>query len=168
MANSYVIRAMKFAEMIYPFICDCRTVVEYCEAVDNFNAVYHRHVVLRHGQTRIALLTSDYVVKLDFGNRGKRWGTCSDEVKGYSRAFKAGFAYLFARPTSYMVNECVFYIMPRIHDVDGERSMDEDVYFHLEDDDERDFVMENFGDMHSANYGWKNGHPVIFDYACLE
>ena len=42
------------------------------------------------------------------------------------------------------------------------------IHPYLEDDDERDFVMENFGDMHSANYGWKNGHPVIFDYACLE
>ena len=167
MKSNYVIRAMRFAEMLYPFITNCYTVDHYIEAVENFNAVYHRKVLLCHGMTRVVFITSDYVVKMDYGNKAKRWGGCADEVRGYTIAHNAGYAHLFARPTPYMVNERVFYIMPRINDVDGERSNDEDVYYHL-DYEERDFICDHFADLHSANYGWKDDHPVIFDYACLE
>lgn len=166
MKSSYVIRAMRFAEQIYPFICDCKTIDDYEVAVDNFNVIYNRKVYVAHGMTRIVLITSDYVLKIDYGTNGRRWGGNADEVKGYSIAHKHGYAYLFARPTSYMVNERVFYIMPRIHGVDCDKSEDEDVYYHVTAEEE-DFLYGHFADLHSGNYGWKGDRPVIFDYAYL-
>lgn len=166
MKSSYVIRAMQFAEQIYPFICDCKTIDDYEVAVDNFNVIYNRKVSVAHGMTRIVLITSDYVLKIDYGTNGRRWGGNADEVKGYSIAHKYGYAYLFARPTSYMVNERVFYIMPRIYGVDCDKSEGEDVYYHVTEEEE-DFLYDHFADLHSGNYGWKDDRPVIFDYACL-
>lgn len=158
-------RARRFVEQIYPFVSDCHTVEQYREAVNNFNTVYHRKVMVCHGQTRVVLVTSDYVVKIDYGHMAKRWGGCADEVRQYCLAFNKGYSYLFARITPYMYNECVFYIMPRIDDIDGERNQDEDVYMFLRGD-ENDFLNDHFADLHCANYGWKDNYPVIIDYAC--
>lgn len=166
MKSSYVIRAMRFAEQIYPFICDCKTVDQYYDAVNDFNFIYNRKVLIAHGMTRVVLITSDYVLKIDYGTNGRRWGGNAEEIKGYAIAHKHGYAYLFARPTPYMVNECVFCIMPRIRNVDCDKSEGEDVYYHVTEEEEN-FLYDHFADLHCENYGWKDDRPVIFDYACL-
>jgi len=165
MKSSYIVRARHFAEMIYPFIVNCKTPNEYEQAVENFNILYKRNVRVAHGQTRIVLITSDYVLKVDYGAMGKMWGDSACELKAYNKAFNDGFAYLFARINSVMVNEKVYYIMPRIKDIGFEHNGYDDAY-EVVTDEESDYLFENFRDLHYENYGWKDSHPVIVDYAC--
>ena len=167
MKSSYEVRARKFAQMIYPFITGCTTVSDYRNAVDNFNVVFHRKVRVAWGQTRVVLITSDYVLKIDYGKKGNRWGTCEDERKAYCKAVHDGFAHLFAKTTPYMVNELVFYIMPRIDRIGAEYNGWDDVYEYVDGDD-CEYLFDNFRDLHYENFGWKNQHPVVVDYACLE
>jgi hypothetical protein len=167
MKSSYEIRARKFAQMIYPFITGCVTVDDYENAVENFNVMFHRNVRMAHGQTRIVLITSDYVLKIDYGKYGKRWGTCEDERKAYCKAVRDGYAHLFAKTVPYMVNERVFYIMPRINRIGAEYNGWDDAYDYVNGAD-YDYLYDNFRDLHYENFGWKNRRPVIVDYACLE
>lgn len=164
MKSSYVIRARQFAHDIYPFICDCKTVEDYCTAVENFNVAYHRSVRVACGQTRVALITSDYVLKLDYGRKAKRFGGCVSEYRAYQKVFNDGYAYLFAKINPVMVNEKVFYIMPRINGIGYERNGYDDA-FDVVTDEEQDYLWDNFRDLHYENYGWKNKRPVIVDYA---
>lgn len=166
MKKSYVIRARHFAALIHPFIANCVTVEDFEDAVDNFNVMYHRNVRLAHGQTRIALITSDYVLKIDYGTRRSLWGGCEEECRGYQMAFNDGYGYLFAQISRVMVNEKVYYIMPRIKHIDEEYNNYEDAYDKV-NNEECDYLFKHFHDLHCRNYGWKDGHPVIVDYACL-
>jgi hypothetical protein len=68
---------------------------------------------------------------------------------------------LFAKISRYDYNGTAFYIMPRIHGV-GKTDWDADEYL---TEDENDWVYEHVCDLHNGNYGWKDGHVVIFDYA---
>ena len=164
MKSSYVMRARRFAAMVYPFIRNCSTIDEYNSAVARFNLVYHRNVRLAHGQTRIALITSDYVLKIDYGKKQGRFGGCVNECRAYQKAWNDGYAYLFARISPVMVNECVFYIMPRIEKIGAEFNDYSDACEFVTDE-EREYLWDNFCDLHYNNFGWKNGHPVIVDYA---
>lgn len=167
MKSTYEVRARAFAHAIYPFVCDCKTVEQFQTAVENFNALFNRHVRMSHGQTRVVFITSDYVLKLDYGNRGNRWGTCADERKAYCKVFRDGFAYLFAKTTPIMVNEKVFYAMPRINRI-GTEYNGYDEAWDVVGDKERDYLWDNFRDLHAENFGWKNHNPIIVDYACVE
>ena len=167
MKSGYEVRARIFAQALYPFVCDCKTVNDFEDAVCEFNARFHRHVRISSGQTRVVFITSDYVLKLDYGKRGTLWGTCADERKAYCKAFHDGFAHLFAKTTPIMVNEMVFYAMPRIDHIGSEYNGWDDAFDQVSGK-EYDYLWENFRDLHCENYGWKRGKIVIVDYACLE
>jgi hypothetical protein len=112
----------------------------------------------------VCFITSDYVIKYDFGSYRNvhDFGSCADEVKLYALAEKEGFAHLLAKPTMVEYMGHSFCIMPRIP---GIGKYQYDVYEYLVGD-ECDWVMEHIYDVHNQNYGWKEGHPVIIDYAC--
>lgn len=164
MKSSYEVRASKFVKLIAPFLCECNRVGEYMNAVEKFNIRYNRHVIVRFGLSRVALITSDYVIKIDYADTA--WGGCEKEYNNYQDAKRDGFGYLFAPITPVIVMGRVFWIMPRIRCIGGRYNNDNDVYEYLTTE-ENDYLWDNeFGDLHSENYGWKNGHPVIVDYAC--
>lgn len=164
--TSYEIRARKFAHQIYPYVTNCRKVSDYERAIWRFNVEHHRHVRVAHGQTRIALITSDYVLKIDYGRLQWKFGGCADERRAYQKVWKDGYAHLFAKITPFMVNEIVFYIMPRIKYVGEEYNGWDDVYeTHGLTEEESDYLSENFYDLHQENYGHMNGRVVVVDYA---
>lgn len=167
MKSSYEVRARLFLNKIYPFIKDCVYVADYCYAVDRFNKTFHRAVRIANGLTRVALITSDYVIKIDCGTQThiRQFGSCEDEYRKYRKAVKDGFGYLFAKTSPVMRGDKIVYIMPRIPDVGSDCSNYEDVYFWL-NEEENDYVYDICQDLHYNNYGWKNGYPVIIDYAC--
>ena len=167
MKTSYEVRARLFLNQIYPFIKDCVDVGDYCEAVDKFNATFHRAVRIANGLTRVALITSDYVIKIDCGARHNisRFGGCENEYHKYQKIVRDGYGYLFAKISPVMRGDKVVYIMPRIHNVGSEHSNYEDVYYWL-NEEENDYVYDICQDLHYNNYGWENGYPVIIDYAC--
>lgn len=164
--TSYEIRARKFARQIYPYVTNCRKVSDYTRAISRFNYEHHRKVRVAYGQTRVALITSDYVLKIDYGKLQHRFGGCADEYRAYQKVRRDGFAHLFAKIAPFMVNEIVFYIMPRVDGVGSEYNDYDDVYetYGLTEE-ESDYLSENFYDLHCENYGHMNGRVVVVDYA---
>lgn len=162
--NSYEVRAQRFISQIYDYIIDCASIDDFEYAVDRFNDEHNRKVRFAHGLTRVCFITSDYVVKYTFGLPRDlyQFGTNANEFAVYKEAERDNFAYLFAKPTPFTYREEVFCIMPRIY---GIERYDEDVNAFLTEK-ENEWVNDHVWDVHYQNYGWKNHHPVIFDYAC--
>lgn len=158
--RSYEERAKDFIKQIFPYLDGCDDEHEEREwAVLAFNHDHNRKVIYSHGMTRYALITSDYVVKVDYAQT--RWGNSEDEMEVYEEAVADGFDYLFAKISRYEYMGKTFYIMPRIYGI-GKKFYDADEYL---TEEECDWVWEHICDLHNQNYGWKNGHVVIFDYA---
>lgn len=162
--NDYKARAFNFFKALYPYIEKYLDKPYTCaQAVEIFNAEKHRKVRVSWGSVRVAFITSDYVIKYDYDKMdAKRYGGCKDEEKFYNFAKEKGFEGLFAEISSFEYMGHTFYVMPRINmraNQEGERAE-----YYLEGD-ERDFVDEYLYDLHEENFGWKNNHVVIFDYA---
>lgn len=164
MKNDYITRAQQFIKSIYPFIMNCWEENEIYNAVAQYNYIKHRRVSVKHGATRMVLITSDYVIKFDFGmaDRIRTFGGCEKEMELYSIAEADGFEYLFAKITRFDYFDYVFYIMPRIHGI-GRTEYDADEYMTNNEwcwcRDHRMF------DLHNLNYGWRDGHICLIDYA---
>lgn len=161
--SSYEVRARRFIEQLWPFMHNCHCPEQFESAVDNFNTFYHRKVIFAYGLTRVAFVTSDYVIKLEYSPDDICvFGGCEDEVSLYRRAEKDGFAYMFAKIERYAYRGLNFYIMPRIHGIERTEYNAEDYMT----DAELDWCdSQGLTDLHNGNYGWKNGHIVIIDYA---
>ena len=168
MKTSYEFRAKKFIEQIAPIIpqiFNARTVRQLHKDIDQFNTEHHRKVIMSRGITRIALITSDYVIKIDY-EHDEVFGDCEAELHMYEIAEADGFDYMFAKITRYQYNNMNFYIMPRIEGINPYR----DCYAtDFMTDNEIEWCNEhNLIDLHSGNFGWKNKHVVIIDYAARD
>ena len=162
--RDYVERAKDFVEQVYPYIAECMNPWKMKDFIRKFNADFDRKVIVRSGLSRIALITSDYVVKFDYDDEEvDSIGGCENEIEMYSWAEREGFAYLFAKITPYFYNQRAFYIMPRIHGIGSGNRYAEDYM----SDEEKDFCRRHkITDLHTENYGFRKGHVCIVDYAC--
>ena len=168
MKSDYITRAKHFIELFFhdlnPYTTSLGDMRLY---TDYFNLEHNRNVLFRHGATRYAFITSDYVVKVDYKNDARWAGNCEDEYNLYQRIKDSDMSYLFAEITRFHFEDTNFYIMPRINNNDPYAN------FEIEDflnEEEIDFVYEELGvhDIHVENFGFKNNEPVIFDYAYHE
>lgn len=160
--SNYIIRAKKFIAMITPFLPDYNDPDGFRNAVTMFNRCYHRKVIVSCGLTRIALITSDYVIKIDYNPYEiKTFGGCENECRLYRQAKKCGFDYLLAAITKVVYEGRKFYIMPRIYGIGRTK---EDAWKYMT---EEEFLWfgNRVADLHNLNYGWKNGRIVIIDYS---
>ena len=170
MQSSYEERARAFIHQIFPFIVDRIFDIYWVQkAVADFNIKYHRNVKVCYGDARIALITSDYVIKYDYDNEIiEDIGGCEQERELYEQAVQDGFDYLFAKTTRYDYNCISFYIMPRINGVGkyGKQYRHADSFMTTEElawcDDHK------LVDLHWQNYGFRNGKVCIIDYAYIE
>jgi len=164
MKSNYLDRAMKFLKQFYPYIEHCSGVEGYEEMTDLFNQEYkNRKVICCHGISRIAFITSDYVIKFDYDREAcDFYGGCEDEVEFYEFACQEGFEYMFAAITHVSYGGRDFYIMPRVKNVGKCPMCWANEFFTGE---ESDFIEAYLCDLHDENYGWHNRRPVIFDYA---
>ena len=163
--RNYVDRAMDFIEQIYPFIKDdLLNPYTLHKGIDAFNERYSRKVKYFHGCARIALLTSDYVIKYDYDEEEVAClGGCKDEVRLYEWASEQGFGYLFAEITPTEYDGHIFYIMPRIRGIGTGRYR----AWHYLTPAETEFCTSNsITDLHINNYGFRKGKVCIVDYAC--
>lgn len=163
--RSYIERAQDFVKEIYPYL----QAFGYGywgakQAIKTFNEQTGRKVKFSHGCVRIAMITSDYVVKYDFdADEAACLGGGEDEVSFYEIAKAEGYAYLFAQVTRFVYEGHYFYIMPRIKGI-SERN-----YWHADHwmtPEEREWCdKHNLSDLHCNNYGFRNGKVCIIDYA---
>ena len=162
--RDYVERAKDFIEQIFPYLEDNMDLSHIDDAIDAFNAEYDRKVMYRHGLSRIALITSDYVVKFDYDpDEIESIGGCQNEVALYYDAKQEGFEYLLAEITPFSFHDREFYIMPRIYGIGSGRYYAE----HYMNPAEQSFCRKHrITDLHSNNYGFRRGHVCLIDYAC--
>jgi hypothetical protein len=163
--RNYIERAKDFIELLFPLIDDCEEIWDYRNAVAMFNRVYSRKVQCKNGIARVAFITSDYVVKCDYDEDNvEDVGGCENEIKIYHIAEQEGFAYMFAEITPYSTHGRTFYIMPRIEHIGRYEYTYADELMTITE--KRFCKKHNITDLHSHNYGFRNGHICIFDYAC--
>ena len=163
--RTYEERAKDFVKMIFPLIEDCQDVWDFRSAVEMFNRVYTRKVRCNNGIARVAFLSSDYVVKLEYDEyEVDSVGGGENEIAMYAIAEKEGFAYLFAKVTPYDYKGRRFYIMPRIHGIGKFAYTYADE--HMTEDECAFCDRHKITDLHSNNYGFRNGHVCLVDYAC--
>lgn len=162
--TDYIQRAEQFIRAIAPYLAHCSTVDDYENATNAYNKEHHRYVHVEHGSTRVCFITSDYCVKIDYGNQQFRYGGCAEEVRFYQFAVDEGYDYLFAPITRFVYCSHEYFIMPRVYGIgDG----DDDVNY-LVSDDEQAWLDEHLFDLHYENYGFDENHnPIIIDYACI-
>ena len=162
--RNYIERAKDFIEQVYPYISVCRNPWDARNRIKMFNADFNRKVEVSSGLSRIALITSDYVVKFDYDpDEVASIGGCESEMELYATAKREGFDYLFAEITAFSYNGRCFYIMPRIRGIGSGRHYAEN-YMTLA---EKDFCRRyRVTDLHTENYGFRRGHVCVIDYAC--
>lgn len=120
-----------------------------------------RRVKVEEGAARTAIITSDYVIKIDTGCPDT-CGGCEQEMEFYDYACDSGMEYLLAKPTRFKYKRMNFYIYPRAKvyaDMTRpKRWYDELTY------NEQSFVDE-INDLHAGNIGFLHGRLCIIDYA---
>ena len=166
MKSDYRVRAAKFLKDIFPYICNCLTDrYDVQEAVKCYNAYKHRNVLFNNGIARIALITSDYVIKWDYDkDYAYECGGCADEHKAFMKAKEMGYDYLLAESTLVEYHGYYFTIMPRIKYVGGKLHKGHDIEYYLTED-EFDWVVDFNKDIHSYTWGIRDGKACLIDYA---
>lgn len=170
MKTKYEIRAKKF---IMKFVditklnarnrCMMSSVIE---KVQFFYDACHRSIDFRSGAVRFALISSDYVVKWDAASDYNiaDYGGCEDEYEMYQVAKRDGMDYLFAEVTKFEYKGMIFYIMPRIGCADNYQKSQRNIH-RLLSEGENAYLKSHVSDVHSNNWGIKDGKPIVFDYA---
>lgn len=168
MRNTYEIRAQKFIRAIAPYFVDCENLFDFQHAIFDFMMDHpRRHIHYDHGMTRFAIITSDYVVKIDYSPENiKRFGGGEQEIAFYQMAEREGMAHLFAKISRYDFNGRRFYIMPKVTGIDEDRW--EDAWYYMTAEECEWCEDHNLYDLHCKNYGIMNGKVKIFDYGAYD
>ena len=167
--NDYITRAKKFVDKFdkYLEVSPYKNIgTAIIDAVFQFNCEHKRQKIkLSSGGTRKALITSDYVIKIDF--RETHWGTCDTEYKMWHEAVKDGMEDIFVPITKYKAR---YYIMPRV------TALNQDKYLEWREagkvdpidkftKEQIDYLNDNIEDLHCGNVGYWHRKPVVLDYA---
>lgn len=162
--RDYIERAKDFIEQVFPYISVCTNPWDAGQRIEMYNADFDRKVIVRSGLSRIALITSDYVIKFDYDpDEIDSIGGCENELELYEQAKAEGFAYLLAEITPFLFHERKFYIMPRIRGIGSGHHYAENYMT----PSEKDFCRRHkITDLHTSNYGFRHGHVCLVDYAC--
>ena len=165
--RNYEDRAMDFIKAIFPYIeSDMESPWTIRKGVREFNENFNRNVIVRSGSARVALITSDYVVKFDYDHDAVREiGGGENEVRLYEIAEREGFAYLFAKITHIEWEGYDFYIMPRIYWINDDH---DSAWRYMTKTEEQWCKAHSLTDLHCGNFGFRNGEICIVDYGFQE
>ena len=165
--TDYEVRARAFIKEFAPYLKGIRITKSNLhlvrDAVRRFNVDKKRSVKVANGASRIVFITSDYVVKLDYGIT---WaGNSKSELLGYLKAKEDGYEYLFAKISPFKCRNRNFYIMPRARVAETLTFKGQKRLWFKFTKDERKYIRDNFEDLHDSNWGSLSGKPVLIDYA---
>ena len=176
MKKSYIERAMRMAETLSSYMesySETMSIYNKCNMAAKEYNIRHKHSFMgfENGSTRLAFIISDYVLKVDYRTI-KSYGNSETELEAWNFICKNGMEEYFAEITKYTSKSGItFYIMPRIkHIGEYDEEWFNDILYET-DIVAYDFIQDNFCDFHDGNFGIKNGHPVVIDYAwnyCVE
>lgn len=165
--RSYEERAKDFLKRIYPTI---RNTMDHPwklrNVMNEYNERYNRDIQVYYGSARAAIVTSDYVIKWVWEPNEVQWiGGFENELELYYEAEMDGFAYLFAKIIPFEYKNVSFYIMPRIKGINDDNGS---AWRHLTEEEKNWCRCHCLSDLHSGNYGFKDGKVCIFDYGYIE
>ena len=170
MKKSSIERAMRMAELLSSYMKNDNkneSIYNKCRmAALEYNKRHSRSAMcFDNGSTRFAFIISDYVLKVDY-REIKSYGNSESELKAWDFICENGMEEYFAEITKYTSKSGItFYIMPRIkHSGEYDEEWCYDTLYDI-DIGAYCFIEDNFCDFHENNFGIKNGHPVIIDYA---
>lgn len=160
--TSYEERGEKFARYLMRTIFKgCRTLSQYLDAVDSYNATHVNKLICKHGVSRVVIVRADYVIKIEYGT-GKDWaGGNLAECKVYDQAVKDGMAHLLAKPTLVKIRRKTLSIMPRVEHIGDRKKNWRDHCTPAE----REWLFWNTADLHRDNVGYKRNKVYVVDYA---
>jgi len=162
--RNYEERAKDFIQQVFSYLEGCEDVWDFRSAIQRFNEDYRRNVSVKNGIARVALITSDYVVKFNYDSDCvEDVGGCEEEIRLYADAEREGFAYLLAKITRYDYEGVSFYIMPRVR---GFRNRWMNAEYFMTHAERVWCETHHLYDLHCGNYGFRNGHVCLVDYAC--
>lgn len=167
--NDYITRAKKFVDKFDEYfrahLIDENVGSAIIGAVWQFNYEHkNQKIKLASGGTRKALITSDYVIKMDF--RETMWGTCDTEYRMYREAVGDGMDEIFVPISKYKAR---YYIMPRVTALDDKycewceagRKDPIDKFTN----EQINYLNDYIDDLHCYNVGYWHRKPVVLDYA---
>lgn len=165
--RTYVERAKDFIKDVFPYIEDS---MEYPwvirSRIRKYNAERSRAVQVASGSARVALITSDYVVKFEYDECEVQCiGGGENEIYLYNLAKQDGFAYLFAEITPVEWAGYTFYIMPRIRGINDSNGRG---WKYMTVEERIWCEKHSLTDLHNGNFGFRNGHICIVDYGFQE
>ena len=165
--RDYELRAIDFIKEICPFIEeDLTSPFVVRQNVAFYNMKYNRKVVVRSGCARIALITSDYVVKFDYDpEEVESLGGCQNEMYLYDIAEREGYAYLFAKISHVQWHGHDFYIMPRVHGINDSNGRG---WQYMTAKERAWCKAHSLTDLHCGNFGFREGRICIIDYGFQE
>lgn len=158
----YEQRAIKFiTSILAPIYANAQSAKFYDDEICRYNKAHEkRPLKFCQGYTRLTVIRNDYVVKITY-HYDSDIGDNKAEAENYEFAEKAGYEYLFAKPTLFEHMGMLFEIMPKINGVGSHRN-----YEYYLTREELDFVNENFADLHRFNVGYYKNKPIFIDYSC--
>ena len=166
MKKNYEARATRFIESTLVKMFDgCTNFYDFTYAIDCYNANHKRTLNWAHGVSRIAIIRSDYVVKVDYRPTGRwangRAGNCESELEVYMQAVADGMEHLLAKTTVLHMNGLTFSIMPRINGIDDwSRNWTDHCTI-----EERIWLIDHVHDLHDGNVGYRRNKVCVVDYA---
>ena len=137
MKKDYEARATRFIERTLVKMFDgCVSFRDFEYAIYSYNDSHRRALNWAHGVSRIAIIRSDYVVKVDYQP-------------------------MLAKTTVLHMNGLTFSIMPRINGID-DWSRDWTDHCTIE---ERIWLNDHVHDLHDGNVGYRRNKVCVVDYA---
>lgn len=163
MKSNYKIRAKKFMEELMPYLHNFNSPIRVANDVREYTQDHpRRNIQICNGAVRIAIITSDYVIKWDYDKESMRdYGGCTSEKRLYKKVCADGFGYLFAEISSFRLNHKTFYVMPR---VSVNEYRDNNIWSYLTEN-EKTYLRKTITDLHNGNWGMYHKKPIIIDYA---
>lgn len=132
--------------------------------IDEYNHSHNTHFIVRNGATRVVIIGSDYVIKVDYCKQDvKNYGGCYSEWRAYSEWKDSDYGYLLCPITKIKIGHHYYYCMPRVDTIGNDMEIDNiDEYISV---DEQEWIDDNFADIHNANWGMLNDKVMLIDYA---
>ena len=166
MKKNYEARATRFIESTLVKLFDgCTDFRDFKYALNHYNLYHKRTLNWAHGVSRIAIIRSDYVVKVDYKPTGRwangRAGNCESELEVYMQAVADGMEHLLAKTTVLHMNGLTFSIMPRINGID---SWTKNWEYHCTTR-EYEWLNDHVHDLHCGNVGYRRNKVCVVDYA---
>lgn len=164
--DSYLFRAWEYIKSFEPHVQNWTDTDAIIEAIDKTFFHTGKNVKFEYGAVRFVLIGKDFVIKWDYNAEcAEGIGGCEDELRVYRQNMSSGYAHLLAPCSRVYWHGRYFYIMPRIDNIGKKAHHYKEIQCFVSAA-EFHWLRNNIGDLHSWNWGIKDGHAVVIDYAC--